>query len=532
MIRYAVFILLALLSLLALAFLPSLGALFALIICLPLTLLGVYDLVQTRHAVYRNYPVIGHIRFLFESIRPQIRQYLFESDTDGMPFDYEERSVVYQRAKNVEDKKPFGTELDVYGSGYEWINHSVAPQKVDPGMLRVNIGSSQCTQPYKASALNISAMSYGSLGGNAVAALNKGAQLGGFAHDTGEGGIASFHRQHGGDLIWEIGSGYFGCRNQDGSFDPGAFAEHASEPQVKMVELKLSQGAKPGQGGMLPGAKVTAEIAAARGVEIGSDCISPARHSAFSTPIEMLEFIAQMRELSGGKPAGFKMCVGHPWELMALAKAMLQTGITPDFIVVDGSEGGTGAAPMEFSDHIGLPLREGLVMLDNVLKGVGLRDQIKIGAAGKVISGFHMAANLALGADWCNSARGFMFSLGCIQSQHCHKGNCPTGIATQDPLRQKALDVDLKAGQVAQYHKQTIAALAKIIGAAGLEHCSDLNREHLLIRLDTDHVKAASRVYPELKPSALLDEAVGGKVPAYYRRFWNMASAESFTPAN
>ncbi|MFK7733530.1 MAG: FMN-binding glutamate synthase family protein [Pseudomonadales bacterium] len=525
MIRYTVFVLVIIVALAAIVFYPSTLAMFVLVVSLPLVALGTYDCWQSKHAVYRNYPIIGHIRALFESIRPQIRQYLIESDTDGMPFDREERTLVYQRAKNVEDKKPFGTELNIYGDGYEWINHSIAPCDVEVAALRVVIGGDECSSPYSASLLNVSAMSYGSLGGNAVAALNKGAAIGGFAQDTGEGGISRFHREHGGDLIWEIGSGYFGCRNKDGSFDAGAFGELAKSSQVKMVELKLSQGAKPGQGGMLPGAKVTAEIAAARGVSIGSDCISPARHSTFSTPVEMLEFIAKMRELSGGKPAGFKLCIGHPWEIMAIAKAMLSTGILPDFIVIDGSEGGTGAAPVEFSDHIGMPLREGLVLAHNVLLGCGLRDKIRIGASGKVVSGFNIAANIALGADWCNSARGFMFSLGCIQSQHCHKGNCPTGIATHDKLRQAGLNVETKALQVAEFHKESLKVLSKIIGAAGLTSSSDLNPEHLMIRQDTDSVLSAKQMYRYLAAGSLLSNT---PVPEPYSQHWERSSAERF----
>ncbi len=530
MLRYSAFILLILVSIGSAAFYPVAPAGLLLAMSLPLITLGVYDLLQTRHALFRNYPIVGRLRPLIESIRPQIRQYFMESDTDGMPFDREERTIVYLRAKNLEDKKPFGTELDVYGSGYEWINHSVQPRTVNPDTLRVDVGGLHCSKPYSASLLNISAMSYGSLGAHAIAALNKGAALGGFAQDTGEGGIASFHRDHGGDLIWEIGSGYFGCRQANGKFDRERFAEQASSEQVKMVELKLSQGAKPGQGGMLPGAKVTSEIAAARGIPVGEDCLSPARHSAFSNPLELVEFLARMRDLAGGKPSGFKLCIGHPWEFMAIAKAMLASGCIPDFIVIDGSEGGTGAAPAEFSDHIGMPLRDGLVLAHNVLQACGLREHIRLGASGKVISAFHIAANLALGADWCNAARGFMFSLGCIQSQHCHKGNCPTGIATHDRLRQQGLNIDLKAAQVAEYHRETMQVLAKIIGSAGLESGAELQAHHLSIRLDTDRVKVASKVYPLLPENSLLDGAANDAVPERYQRYWKMATADSFAP--
>jgi glutamate synthase domain-containing protein 2 len=381
--------------------------------------LGFRDTRQSRHSILRNYPVIGHLRFLLEFVRPEIRQYFIESDREAAPFSRQQRSLVYQRSKGAQDKRPFGTQLDVGAPGYEWINHSMAPTAVASHDFRITIGDggSSCTQPYSASVFNISAMSFGALSSNAILALNAGARRGGFAHDTGEGSISAHHRVHGGDLIWEIGSGYFGCRNDDGSFNAERFAENACDAQVKMIEVKLSQGAKPGHGGVLPGAKVTPEIAAARGVAPGVDCISPARHSAFATPVEMLQFIERLRMLSGGKPVGFKFCVGHPWEWFAIAKAMRDTQLLPDFIVVDGAEGGTGAAPLEFTDHVGAPLQEGLLLVHNTLVGLNLRERIKLGCAGKVISGFDIARMMAIGADWCNAARGFMFALGCLQAQ-------------------------------------------------------------------------------------------------------------------
>ncbi|MDB5660969.1 MAG: glutamate synthase [Cypionkella sp.] len=395
--------------------------------------LGVHDLLQTRHAILRNYPIIAHMRFLLEDIRPELRQYFFEGDKDGAPFPRDKRAIVYQRAKKDLDKRPFGTMYDVYQEQYEWLHHSIAPRPAAPiDAMRVNIGLGP--QAYSASLLNISAMSYGALSANAIRSLNRGAKAGGFFHDTGEGGVSPYHREFGGDLVWELGSGYFGARNMAGGFDATLFAEAAADPQIKMVELKLSQGAKPGHGGVLPAAKVTAEISAIRGVPMGQDCVSPASHSEFSTPIGLLEFVARMRELSGGKPAGFKLCIGHTWEFMAICKAMLETGITPDFIVIDGKEGGTGAAPLEFMDHVGMPLRDGLSFAHNALIGVGLRDKIKIGASGKITSAFDMATILALGADWCNAARGFMFAVGCIQAQSCHTGLCPTGVTSQDPI--------------------------------------------------------------------------------------------------
>ena len=399
-----------------------------------LVLIGLRDVIQTRHAILRNYPVIGHLRFLLEFIRPEIRQYFIEDDRDAAPFSRQQRSLVYQRAKGDSDKRPFGTQLDVDAVGYEWINHSLQPTLLKTHDFRVLVGAGRA-QPYSASIFNISAMSFGALSANAILALNAGARRGNFAHDTGEGSISRHHRVHGGDLIWEIGSGYFGCCNKDGSFSEERFTANARDPQVKMIELKLSQGAKPGHGGVLPGPKVTLEIAEARGVQPWVDCVSPASHGAFRTPIEMMHFIERLRELSGGKPTGFKLCIGHVWEWFGIAKAMLETGITPDFIVVDGAEGGTGAAPLEFTDHVGTPLQEGLLLVHNTLVGLDLRKKIRLGCAGKVVSAFDIARMLAIGADWCNAARGFMFALGCLQAQTCHTGACPTGVTTQDPQR-------------------------------------------------------------------------------------------------
>ncbi|MCE2747497.1 MAG: FMN-binding glutamate synthase family protein [Rhodobacter sp.] len=488
--------------------------------------MGVHDLVQTHHAVLRNYPIAGHLRFLLEGVRPEIRQYFFEGDKDGAPFSRDKRALVYQRAKRALDKRPFGTQYDVYGDQYEWLHHSIAPRPVSPDPHRVIIGhSGPCTQPYSASVLNISAMSYGALSANAVLALNRGAKLGGFAHDTGEGGVSPCHREAGGDLIWEIGSGYFGCRRPDGSFDPDQFAKAASDPQIKMVEVKLSQGAKPGHGGVLPAAKVTAEIAAIRGVPMGEDCISPAAHSAFSTPVELMQFIARIRGLSGGKPAGFKLCVGHPWEVMALCKAMLDTGITPDFIVVDGKEGGTGAAPLEFMDHMGMPLRDGLSFVHNALVGCGLRNRLRLGASGKIVSAFDMARVMALGADWCNAARGFMFAVGCIQAQTCHTGLCPTGVTAQDPYRQRAIVVPDKAERVFNFHRNTVQALAELVAAAGLDHPGQLGPQHFLRRGTADRVISYAQQYETLEPGQLLaDPGSAGR----FGQAWSLARSHSF----
>lgn len=495
---------------------------------LALSALGVYDLLQSKRSVLRNYPVIGHLRFMLEYIRPEIRQYFLESDNEATPFSRAQRSLVYQRAKGVPDKRPFGTQLDVQAQGYEWINHSVIPSQIASHDFRVTIGAGTA-RPYHASVFNISAMSFGALSANAILALNAGAQRGGFAHDTGEGSISVHHRVHGGDLIWEIGSGYFGCRNDDGCFSAERFAANARDPQVKMIELKLSQGAKPGHGGVLPGPKVTPEIAAARGVPEGQDCISPATHSAFATPIEMMQFIQTLRELAGGKPTGFKLCIGHPWEWFAIVKAMLATGITPDFIVVDGAEGGTGASPLEFTDHVGSPLQEGLLLVHNTLRGVGLREQIKLGCAGKVVSAFDIARLMALGADWCNSARGFMFALGCIQAQHCHTGHCPTGVTTQDTLRQKALVVTDKAERVYNYHQQTLKALKELVQAAGLKHPGEITAHHIVRRSSDHRVQSlAQLILTQLDDGSLLHDDLGD-LPHIYRHTWPRASARSFT---
>lgn len=496
---------------------------------------GTYDITQRNHSVLRNYPVIGHLRYLFEYIRPEIRQYFIESDTESIPFSRHQRAIVYQRAKQQMDKRPFGTKADVYETGFEWLNHSMAPKHIESHDFRVTIGdqpqtgenATSCTQPYSCSVFNISAMSFGSLSANAIEALNRGAKLGKFAHDTGEGSISRYHKVHGGDLIWEIGSGYFGCRNADGSFSEERFAKNAALDQVKMIELKLSQGAKPGHGGMLPGPKVTLEIAEAREVEPFKDVISPASHSAFSTPIELLEFIDRLRALSGGKPVGFKFALGHPWEWFAICKAMIKTGITPDFIVVDGKEGGTGAAPAEFLDRIGTPMRDALVLVHNTLVGLKLRDRIRIGAAGKIVTAFDIARVMALGADWCNSGRGFMFALGCIQAQACHTGNCPTGVATQNKDRQKALVVGDKGTRVSSFHRNTLKALAELVGAAGQTHPTELLPHHIVLRSHQNTVQTLATVHLHLQPGELLDAEAE---PAVFKRFWSMASAETFEP--
>ncbi len=492
-----------------------------------LVAIGVHDLAQKRHAVSRNYPVLAHFRYFLESIGPEIRQYFIESDNQENPFSRQQRALVYQRAKNVLDKRPFGTQIDVYGDDYEWLNHSLMPAVLTSHDFRIVIGEGRA-KPYSASVFNISAMSFGALSANAIRALNMGAKRGGFYHDTGEGSISQYHRECGGDLVWEIGSGYFGCRDSDGKFNEGKFVANACTDQVKMIEVKLSQGAKPGHGGVLPAAKVSPEIAAARGVQTGVDCISPSRHSAFSTPIELLQFVDRLRNLSGGKPTGFKLAVGHPWEWFGIAKAMVETGILPDFIVVDGGEGGTGAAPLEFTDHVGAPLREALLLVHNTLVGINLRQHIRVGAAGKVITAFDIVRTLALGADWCNAARGYMFALGCIQSLSCHTDRCPTGVTTQNASRQKALVPGDKATRVFHFHENTMMAFKELLAAAGLNHPDELGPEHIIRRVSSTEVRSLATLHRFMRPGELL----AGELPEHpaYRVFWDEARADSFIP--
>ncbi len=489
-----------------------------------LTVIGTRDVLQRKHTLMRNFPILAHIRYFLESFGVEIRQYFIESDTEERPFSREQRAVVYQRAKNTLDKRPFGSLVSMYEEGYEWMNHSMRPVDIEDADFRVEIGAS-CKKPYKASIFNISAMSFGSLSANAILSLNTGAKRGGFYHDTGEGSISRYHRLPGGDLVWEIGSGYFGCRNVDGSFCREKFAENAVLDQVKMIEIKLSQGAKPGHGGILPGAKVTPEIAEARGVPIGLDVVSPAMHSAFSTPIELLEFVDELRELSGGKPVGFKLAIGHPWEWFAIVKAMLKTGRRPDFIVVDGGEGGTGAAPVEFINRLGTPLTEALLLVHNTLIGTNLREHISIGAAGKITSAFHLARTLALGADWCNAARGYMFALGCVQSMSCHTGRCPTGIATQDPSRSQKLDVADKSERVYNFHKHTVEALGHLIGAAGLKSPSELGPEHIVRRISSNEVKSYIDLFHFVEPGQLLTGTADHFV---FEQYWNEVDGSTF----
>ncbi|MEA2298347.1 MAG: hypothetical protein QOF77_1283 [Solirubrobacteraceae bacterium] len=490
----------------------------ALVLCL-----AIHDVVQRRHSILRNYPVAGHLRFLFEAIRPELQQYFIERNYDGRPYDRDTRTVIYERAKGIHGEQAFGTERDVAEPGYEWLLHTNAALDPPEHAPRVRIGGPECTQPYDMSLLNVSAMSFGALSANAIRALNGGARLGGFAHDTGEGGLTKYHLENGGDLIWEIGSGYFGARTKDGDFDPETFREKAAHDLVKCVSLKLSQGAKPGIGGVLPAAKVSAEIAEARGVPKGVKCVSPAHHRVFSTPRELVRFIARMRQLAGGKPTGFKLCVGARHEFLAICKAMVAEGTGPDFIVVDGSEGGTGAAPQEYEDHVGTPLTEGLMIVHNALVGTGLRDRIRIGASGKVATGSDIVKRIAQGADYTNAARAMMMAAGCIQAQRCHTNTCPVGVTTQDKRRARALNVPDKTERVHQFQDATVKQALQIMGSMGLHSPSEIEPWMLIRRVDEATTRSYAELFEWLEPRELL-----GSPRKSWAADWERADPDSF----
>jgi glutamate synthase domain-containing protein 2 len=523
-------------SVLAIAVTIALGVWFhphwfwLLVVVAPVCAIGIYDMLQSRHAIARNFPVLGRTRYFAEFLRPKIYQYFVESDTNGRPFNRIDRSLIYQRAKNEVDTTPFGTQLDLYAEGYEWMNHSINAldkKKVnhDP---RVTVGGPQCTRPYSLSVLNVSAMSFGSLSKNAVLALNGGAKLGGFAHNTGEGGISPYHLTPGGDLIYQVGTGYFGCRTSDGGFDPEKFKETVAPDNVKMIELKLSQGAKPGHGGILPAAKNTPEIAAIRKVQPGVAVDSPPFHRAFDTPEGLLRLLAQMRELSGGRPVGFKLCIGNKHEFVAICKAMIQTGIFPDFITVDGGEGGTGAAPVEFSNFVGMPFREAVAFVHNTLVGFGLRAHIRLIASGHVVSGFDLFRAHALGADACNAARAMMIAIGCIQALECNRNSCPTGVATQKPELVKGLVVADKTTRVASFHRKTVESFVELMAGAGLDAPGKINRSSISRRVFMNQVKRYDEIYPYLEPGCLLSELTA---PEDWRELLAMAQPNTFAAA-
>lgn len=519
----AVFMILAIEAAAAFLYPPLL---WSLVLFGPLIVVGLYDYYQKPSAVLRNFPLLGHFRYMLESIRPEISQYFIETETSGRPFGREERSVVYQRAKGVRDTVPFGTIRDLYEVGYEWINHSLKPLEVDARSMRVTVGGPDCKMPYSSSILNISAMSFGSLSSNAILALNHGAREGRFAHNTGEGGLSLYHTEPGGDLIWQIGTAYFGCRTEEGRFDAPAFADKATHPNVKMIEIKLSQGAKPGHGGILPAVKVTPEISSIRMVPMGKDVLSPPYHSAFSTPVELMEFINTLRERSGGKPVGFKLCVGKRREFMAICKAMVKTGISPDFITVDGGEGGTGAAPLEFANRVGAPLIESLIFVHTTLVGFSLREKIRVVASGRVLTGFHLIKRLALGADMCNSARAMMMALGCIQARRCNSNLGPVGVATQDPELTEGLVVSDKGKRIKNFHEETMVATAELVGAMGLTGPGRLRPWHIMRRTAPNEIRHYAELYDSY--SLANGDLLAEPIPEFYRRAWGAATAESF----
>ena len=497
--------------------------LWFLVIAIPLAIVWIYDVFQTKHTILRNFPVLGHMRFILEFFRPEIQQYFVANDKEERPFDRETRTIIYERAKNSRDTMPFGTERNISEVGYEWVLHSLAPKHVSEVEPRVTVGGPECKKPYCASRLNISAMSFGALSANAIMALNKGAQIGDFAHNTGEGGLSPHHLQ-GGDVVWQIGTGYFGCRDEKGNFDEGEFKKEANCDEVKMIEIKLSQGAKPSHGGILPAAKVTEEIATIRKVDTGEDVISPPAHTAFDSPKGLLKFVKKLRDLTGGKPIGFKLCVGRRAEFLGICKAMIETKILPDFITVDGAEGGTGAAPLEYSNNIGVPLEAGLSFVHNALVGIGVRDKVRIICSGKVATGFDMVVKIALGADMCNSARAMMMSVGCIQSKQCNANTCPTGVATQNKRLQRGLVVEEKKYRAANFHKNTVHSFCEIIGAMGLTNPDDLNPAHVMRRVSDSCVKPYTEVYDYLKSGSLL----GDKIPPDWKLHWKLAHANKF----
>ena len=488
--------------------------------------LGFHDFFQKKRGVLANYPVLGRARYILESIRPELRQYFWEADTDELPFSRNQRAMVYQRSKGILAARPLGTVLDTYAEDYSWLNHSVQPTHIENKDFRVRVGKGK--NAYDSSVLNISGTSFGAMSPPAIQALNTGAKLGGFAHNTGEGSFSKYHKMGGGDIIWQISTGYFGCRTKTGTFDAAVFKKIAQDPQIKMIEIKLSQGAKPGHGGMLMAPKVTPEIAETRGIEPYQDCISPSSHSEFSTPRQLVEFIERLRKLSGGKPVGFKLCIGHPWEFAAIVKAMVETGTLADFVTVDGSEGGTGAAPVEFTDHLGCPLRDAIIYVDNTLKGAGVRQHVKIAASGKIVSAYDMVRHLALGADWCNMARPFMMSLGCIQARDCASGECPTGLATMDPKRFRVVDVEHRAKRVANFQANTVLAVGEMLEASGLNAPNELTRRHIVRRLSASKILLADQIYPKVEDGALIrGEKVDDPRLAVY---WDLVTPDSFQP--
>ncbi|MDF1828183.1 MAG: FMN-binding glutamate synthase family protein [Legionellaceae bacterium] len=494
-----------------------------LFVLFPLLGLWLYDVTQTKHAILRNFPILGHMRYILEFFGPEIRQYFIADDEAERPFNREIRSLIYERAKNIRDTVPFGTERDILEVGYTWAEHSLAPKIAPESGARIRVGGDACKQPYDASRLNISAMSFGALSSRAIMALNQGAALGNFAHNTGEGGLSSHHLQ-GGDLIFQVGTGYFGCRDKNGHFCDKLFEKEASRPEVKMIEIKLSQGAKPSHGGILPAVKLTQEIADVRRVPMGHDVISPPAHSAFDSPKGLILFIQHLRDLSGGKPVGFKLCIGRKSEFLGLCKAMRELEIYPDFITVDGAEGGTGAAPLEYTNRLGEALEPALIFVHNALVGTHLRDKIRIICSGKITTGFDLIAHLAMGADLCHAARTMMMSIGCIQSKQCHANTCPTGVATQNKRLERGLVVKDKKHRVKQFHQNTIKSFLDLLGSMGLETPEALTPAHVMRRVAHNQVLTLRELYQYLEPGQLL----GKNIPDNYVAPWLESSFDRF----
>ena len=491
-----------------------------------LFIVAIKDFSQKKRSVLSNFPLLGRFRFFLESIRPELRQYYWESDDDELPYSRNQRTMVYQRSKDEGGVRPFGSLEKMYENDFVWLNHSISPSEIKEWNFKTSVGTGK--KKYSMSVLNISGTSFGAISPPAITALNHAAQLGGFSHNTGEGSLSRYHEEGGGDIVWQISTGYFGCRDQDGEFCSKKFKEKSRLDQVKMIEIKLSQGAKPGHGGMLLVPKVTAEIAKTRGIEVNKDCISPPKHKKFSNPSELLNFVSELRELSGGKPVGIKLCVGHPWELISIVKAMVVENKLIDFITVDGAEGGTGAAPAEFTDHMGCPLKDAVVFVDNILTGSNLREKVKIGVSGKIVSAFDIAHVCALGADWVNMARPFMFSIGCIQCRSCHTGECPTGIATMDPFRYRAIDIKDRANRASNFHKNTLIVLKELLEAVGVNHPSELNRRHIVRRLSESEIRLADQIYPKAESGELIGKIRQNIEDPRINVYWNKVTSKSF----
>ncbi len=491
-----------------------------------LFLISLKDFLQKKRSVLSNFPLLGRFRFFLESIRPELRQYYWEADDDELPYSRNQRTMVYQRSKDEGGVRPFGSLEKMYENDFVWLNHSITPSKINDDNFRTKVGKGK--NAYEMSVLNISGTSFGAISPPAITSLNKAAKIGGFAHNTGEGSLSKYHESGEGDTIWQISTGYFGCRDKKGEFNPKNFSIKAKLDQVKMIEIKLSQGAKPGHGGMLLAPKVTSEIAETRGVEEGKDCISPPRHKEFSNPSQLLDFVEKLRKLSGGKPIGIKLCIGHPWEFISIVKTMVLEKRIIDFVTVDGSEGGTGAAPAEFTDHIGCPLKDAIVFVDNALVGANLRDRVKIGVSGKIVSAFDIAHVCALGADWVNMARPFMFSIGCIQCRSCHTGECPTGIATMDPMRYRAIDIEDRSNRAYNFHKNTLFVLKELLEAVGVTHPVQLNRRHIVRRLSESDIRLADQIYPKAVKGELLLKKKKEVADPRLNVYWNKVTPKSF----